>query len=84
MIRLRDIFGQDSATIISQRFHNERAIYIASKERINAIGFNAHDVNIHAGFKTQLREKLARVKVFVDYLFNRQPKFLGEKITIPE
>jgi SanA protein len=84
MVRLREIFGQDSVTIISQPFHNERALYIASKENITAIGFNARDVNARAGFKTQLREKLARVKVFIDYLTAKKPKFLGEKVNIPE
>jgi SanA protein len=37
VVRLKEIFGQDSVTIISQQFHNERAIYIASKEGINAV-----------------------------------------------
>lgn len=81
--RLKEIFGQDAVTIISQQFHNERAIYIASREGISAIGFNAADVSIKQGLKTQIREKLARVKVFVDYLFGIKPKFLGEKVTIP-
>ncbi len=83
IIRLREIFSQTAVTVISQQFHNERALFIASKEGINAIGFNAKDVNKQAGFKTQLREKLARVKVFVDYLTGKEPKFLGEKINIP-
>lgn len=83
MVRLREIFGQRSATIISQPFHNERALYIASKEGITAVGFNARDVNANAGFKVQAREKLARTKVFLDYLFGNSPKFLGEKISIP-
>jgi SanA protein len=83
IVRLKEIFGQASVTIISQPFHNERAIYIASKEGIAAIGFNAKDVNTRYGFKTQLREKLARVKVFADYLFSVKPKYLGDKIPIP-
>jgi SanA protein len=81
--RLKEIFGQDSVTVISQQFHNERAIYIASKEGIAAIGFNAADVSTKQGLKTQIREKMARVKVFVDYLFGIKPKFLGDKVTIP-
>lgn len=84
MIRLREIFGQDSVTVISQKFHNERAIYIASREGIHAIGFNARDVNREQGMRVQSREKLARVKVFVDYLLGEDPKFLGEKVVIPE
>ncbi len=83
IIRLREIFGQTSATIISQPFHNERAIFIAGKESINAIGFNARDVRGRAGLGLQLREKLARVKVYVDYLTNKKPKFLGPRVIIP-
>lgn len=83
MIRLREIFSQHTVTIISQKFHNERALYIAKREGITAIGFNAKDVTAAAGLRTQLREKLARVKVFADYLFNTEPKFLGPKVNIP-
>lgn len=83
MIRLKEVFGQDSVTVISQPFHNERAIYIASQEGISAIGFNAKDVNQQVGFRVQARERLARVKVFLDYLFNKKPKYLGQKVIIP-
>lgn len=83
VIRAKAIFGQDSLTIISQPFHNQRALFIAEKEGIHAIGFNAKDVNKQAGIKTQLREKFARVKVFLDYIFGKKPKFLGEKVPIP-
>lgn len=83
IVRLKEIFGQNSVTIISQPFHNERAIYLASKEDIAAIGFNARDVQAGAGLKVQVREKLARVKIFLDLLFNKQPKYLGKKIIIP-
>jgi len=83
MVRLRDVFGQTKVTIISQRFHNERALYIASKEGISAVAYNAKDVNASAGFKTLLRERLARVTVFVDYLTGKEPRFLGPKVSIP-
>lgn len=83
IVRLKEIFSQDSVTIISQQFHNERALYMAKKEGISAVAFNATDVNVSYGFRTQLREKLARVKVFVDYWFGTKPKFLGDKVNIP-
>ncbi len=82
MVRLREIFSQDSATVISQQFHNERALYIARREGIDAIGFNARDVDAETGLKTRLREKLARVKVFVDYIVGTEPRFLGPKVDI--
>ena len=83
MVRLKAIFSQDTATVISQPFHNERALFIAEREGITAVGFNAQDINAPAGLRTQLREKLARVKVFADYLFHAKPKFLGSKVSIP-
>jgi len=82
MVRAKHIFGLDSATIISQEFHNDRAIYIAQKKGLNAIGFNAKDVSGANGLKVKVREYFARVKVFLDLLTNKQPKFYGEKVEI--
>jgi SanA protein len=83
VIRLNKIFGQRNFTVISQEFHNRRAVYIAKRIGLNAIGFNAKDVDAYNGFKTRLREKFSRVKVFIDLQTNKQPKFLGEEISIP-
>ena len=82
VVRAKEVFGQNQLTIISQRFHNERAIYLAEKNGINAIGYNAKDVNAYAGMKTNIRELLARVKMFIDLAIDKQPHFLGEKIII--
>lgn len=82
VVRAKEIFGQENITIISQQFHNERAIYLAEHFNIKAIGFNAKSVSKRYGLKVQLREYLARVKVFVDIVFNVKPKFLGKKIKI--
>ena len=82
VVRVKEIFSQNSVTIISQQFHNERAIYLAEHYNIKAIGFNAKGISGKYGLKVQLREYLARVKVFVDLLFNVEPKFLGKKIEI--
>lgn len=82
VVRCKEVFGQDKITIISQQFHNERAIYIAKNNRIEAIGFNARDLSGRYGLKVKLREYLARTKVFIDILLNVKPKFLGKKIEI--
>lgn len=83
VVRAKEIFGQKSYIIISQKFHNERAVFIARKNGIDALGYNAIDVNSYFGFKTNMREYLARVKVFVDFLTHKKPKFKGQKIQIP-
>lgn len=82
IIRCKEIFGQNSVTVISQQFHNERAIYIAKQKNLEAIGFNAKDVDANYGFKTRLREKFARVKMMIDLIFGKKPKFLGDQIEI--
>ena len=83
VVRAKEIFGQTSYLIISQRFHNERAVFLAQKKGIEAYGYNAKDVNKKAGFKTNLREYFARVKVFWDLFFGVEPKFSGSKVVIP-
>ena len=82
VIRMDKIFGQTRFTIISQDFHNRRAIYIACHMDLHAVGYNAADVDLYNGFKTKLREKFARVKVFVDLVIDKEPKFLGQRIEI--
>ncbi|MEX0288770.1 MAG: vancomycin high temperature exclusion protein [Flavobacteriaceae bacterium] len=82
MVRAKEIFGLDSVTVISQKFHNERAIYLAKKKGLHAIGFNARDITGQQGQKVHLREYFARVKVFLDLMLNTQPRFFGEKVEI--
>lgn len=83
VVRAKDIFGQTKIIIISQKFHNERAVFLAQKNGIQAFGYNAEDVNKYAGLKTNLREYLAKAKVYWDLIFGVEPKFGGEKILIP-
>jgi SanA protein len=82
MIRAKEVFGQTKFIVVSQQFHNERAVFIARKYGIEAFGYNAEDVDAYSGFKTKIRELFARVKVFIDVYTNKQPKFLGEKIIV--
>ncbi len=83
VVRCNEVFGEDSITIISQEFHNQRAVFIANKNSINAIAFNAQEVNKNYSLKTRVREYFARVKCVLDiYLLHTSPKFLGPKIHI--
>lgn len=82
VVRSKEIFGQDSITIISQQFHNERAIYLAINYDINAVAYNAEDGYNHHRSKTRLREYFARAKASIDVIFNVEPKYLGDKIEI--
>jgi SanA protein len=83
VVRAKEIFGQTKLVIISQKFHNERAVFLAKQNGIKAFGFNAEDVNKYAGFKTNMREYLAKAKAYLDLILGVEPKFGGDKVLIP-
>lgn len=83
VVRGKEVFGQDEFTIISQPFHNQRAIYIARKRGIDAIAFDAEDVSDKYSIEVRIREIGARLLVAYDLLTERKPHFLGEKVNIP-
>lgn len=83
MVRCLEVFGQDSVTVISQAFHNERAIFIANYYKMHAIGFNAQDPPATFTIQTRLREYLAKFKAVLDlYVLHTSPHFLGEKVKV--
>ncbi len=81
IVRADKIFGQKDFIVISQEFHNRRAIYIANKVGLKAIGYNAEGA-LELSTRVRVREALARVKVFIDLFTGARPKFLGEKIEV--
>ena len=85
MVRAKKVFAQDSVTVVSQQWHNERAVYIARHFGLDAIAFNAKDYTLgrKVYLKNHAREALAKVKVVIDLMFNKQPHFLGEMEPIP-
>lgn len=83
VVRLNKVFGQDSFIVVSQQFHNERAIFLAQHNGWTAYGYNAKDIALNrVSIKTVIREKFARVKVFLDIIIKKQPRFLGDPIFI--
>lgn len=84
MVRAKEVFGQSRFIVVSQHFHNQRAIYLARAFGIEAWGLNAKDVPVALSVKTFLREKLACVKAVLDVnVLHTQPRFLGEKVAVP-
>ena len=77
--KARQIFDLDSVTLISQKYHNERAIFLAERCNINAVGYNAAPSPIRRNrIKNTLREYLARVKMFGSILFAGTPTFSAQ------
>jgi SanA protein len=77
IIRCKEVFNQQKFTIISQPTHNARALFLAHELGIDAVAFAAQDVP--TGYKTYLREYLARPKAILDvYLLDRS-KYSSKK-----
>ena len=86
IVRAHSIFGQTRFTIISQPFHNSRAIYIARRKGlVDCVAFNAANADTESMAKMYLRELAARAWAILDVEFLKTgPKYLGEKIEIGE
>lgn len=83
VVRAKEVFGQDRFTVVSQGFHNERAIFIARHFGIDAVGFNAEDPSAYQGIRTRVREVFARLMGLLDlYVLDKGPKFLGAPVPI--
>ena len=83
IIRAKEIFWQNSFTIISQDFHLKRALYIAQWFHIQAIGFSAWEIDFFIAPRVYLREIGARFMAYIDILFHIWPKHLGNTEYIP-
>ena len=71
VINANKVFGLKSFTIISQKFHNERAIYQAEHLGLdveNIQAYNAEDPKSRRAYLTTIREYFARVKMFLDLM----------------
>ncbi|MDL2265641.1 YdcF family protein [Parabacteroides sp. OttesenSCG-928-G21] len=76
IVKAKEVYQLNRLTIISQDFHNARAIYLADKNGVDAIAYNAETPDIlKARLKNRLREYLARVKMFIDLATNKKPHF---------
>jgi len=82
MYRAKHIFKIKKATLISQEYHLNRAIYIGNKLGIKSVGYSANKGEYLGYNYVRFREYGSIFKSFFDVLRNRQPRFLGGEINI--
>lgn len=71
----KNIYKQNNVIIVSQGFHNLRALFYARNNDMNALGFDAQDVlNNQSYYRNQSREFFARVLAVVYYVFGIERK----------
>ncbi|GIU01622.1 hypothetical protein TSL6_21280 [Sulfurovum sp. TSL6] len=81
VVRAEAIFDLKDYIIVSQKFHLERALFLAKAKGQKVIGFTAKDIpGTAAAYRMKAREYLARAKAFLDvYILHTTPKFHGKK-----
>lgn len=80
IIRCKEIFGQDSITVVTQSFHGYRALFISEYYNLNAVVLAAESPGIADAFPVRIREYLARFVAVMDlYVLGTAPRFMGQK-----
>jgi SanA protein len=84
VVRAKDVFGLEEVIIVSQHFHNERAVYLARAHGLRAFGFDARDVGGVQGARIALRESVSRIFAVLDVkVFHTKPHFDGPRVAVP-
>ena len=83
IVKAKETYHLDSVILISQKYHNERAIVQANKYGLKAIGYNSPHSHIKRNqIKNILREFPARIKLYLDLWFGDKPTYLFEAVEV--
>ncbi|MFC4163671.1 vancomycin high temperature exclusion protein [Epilithonimonas zeae] len=75
ILRCKNVYGQKNVIIVSQGFHNLRALFFARNNGMNALGFDAQDVSKNESFyRNHTREFFARVLAVFYYVLGISPE----------
>ncbi len=82
LYRARDVFKAKRVIIVTQEYHLPRALYIADRLGLEAVGVSA-DLRTYRGQGMRnLREFAARTKDFAKCIFMPEPTYLGDAIPV--
>ncbi|WEK70712.1 MAG: ElyC/SanA/YdcF family protein [Candidatus Chryseobacterium colombiense] len=74
ILRCKNVYKGKHVIIVSQGFHNLRALFFARNNNMNALGFDAQDVNKpESYYRNQFREVFARTAAVVYYILGISP-----------
>jgi SanA protein len=85
IVKAKQVYQLDSATIISQPEHNARAIAIADHYGLYTVAYSAAPSHIRRSrIKNTIREYLARVKMYLDFVIGKEANIDGTPIKLPD
>lgn len=84
VVRAKQVFGLSELIVVSQRFHNERAVFLARAHGMRAYGYDARDVGGAEGLRVKLREVVSRLAAVLDVrVLGSTPRFGGPREATP-
>lgn len=76
MIRAKEVFGLRECIVVSQPFHNARAVVLGNTHGLDTIGYNARKAVFSERIFSKTREILARIRAVLDLTFGTEPDTL--------
>lgn len=80
--RAKEIFGANKIIIVTQEYHLYRALYIADRLGVDAIGVSANRQTYYGQWKRDIREFAANIKAFGMCIYKPEPTYLGDRIDL--
>lgn len=83
IVRSTRVFGLTSYILVTQRYHDYRALFIAAHQGVDAVAYVRPEEDLWQPFLTVLREYVARVEAVLDlFVWDVRPRYLGPSVTI--
>ena len=83
MARAKAVFGLQRFTIVTDDFHQARAIFLARAHGLDVVGFQSGPVPLKWSVRTRTRELVSRVAACLDvYVLHTKPHFYGPPVEI--
>ena len=74
ILRSKNVYKRKNIIIVTQGFHNIRALFFARNNSMNALGFNAQEISKPESFyRNQFREFFARILAVTYYIIGYSP-----------
>jgi len=84
MYRAGKLFNIENATVVTQKFHLPRALFISGQLGFNYFGFTADQRAYQTEYRLKQREKLANVKALWEVLINKEPSTMEYRLDSSE
>ena len=82
MYRAKEIFGAEKVIVVTQKYHEYRALYIGQRLGLQVEGVCSDPIEYMGQFHRDIREIVARDKDFFQCIGKPEPTFLGDKIDL--